>query len=268
MTNRVTKHDSVISSEQRQKISDRYKRITKAINKEFWNSESETRNSFYVGSYGRGTAINTSDIDILVSLPSHLFDSYNNLSGNVQSRLLQAVRSAIKQSYPTSDIRADGQIVKINFCDGILFEILPAFQNIDGTYIYPDSNLGGNWLSTNPKAEQDEMRKKNKSSNGLLVATCQHLRDIRDNNFKSYHLSGIVIDSFVYEAIGNWRFASTSKGSSNEGTYEKNLLEHFNKKALWWRLDFESLKAPGSGDDIDTKKSIECLEKVLKYIAE
>ena len=36
MTNRVTKHDSVISSEQRQKISNRYKRITKAINKEFW----------------------------------------------------------------------------------------------------------------------------------------------------------------------------------------------------------------------------------------
>ena len=67
-------------------------------------------------SYGRGTAINTSDIDILVSLPSHLFDSYNNLSGNVQSRLLQAVRSAIKQSYPTSDIRADGQIVKIPTC--------------------------------------------------------------------------------------------------------------------------------------------------------
>lgn len=268
MTNRVRKHDSVISREQKQKISDRYKRITKALNKEFWNSESETRNSFYVGSYGRGTAINTSDIDILVSLPSSLFDSFNNRSGNGQSRLLQAVRSAIKRSYSKSDIRADGQVVKINFCDGILFEILPAFQKNDGTYIYPDSNLGGNWLSTNPKAEQDEMRKKNKSSNGLLVATCQHLRDIRDNNFKSYHLSGIVIDSFVYEAIDNWRFASTSKGSSNEGTYEKNLLEQFNKKAFWWRLNLESLKAPGSGDNIDTEKSIECLEKVLKYIAE
>ena len=139
--NRVRKYDSVIPLEQRQRISNRYKRITRAINNEFWNLESETKNSFYVGSYGRGTAINTSDIDILVSLPSSLFDSYNNLSGNGQSRLLQTVRSAIKQTYPQSDIRADGQIVKINFSDGILFEILPAFQNYNGTYTVSYTHL-------------------------------------------------------------------------------------------------------------------------------
>ena len=37
----------------------RYKEITKAVNRTFWNSESETDHSRYVGSYGRGTAINT-----------------------------------------------------------------------------------------------------------------------------------------------------------------------------------------------------------------
>ncbi|MBY5021638.1 hypothetical protein K6V64_06820 [Streptococcus suis] len=52
--NRVRKYDSVIPLEQRQRISNRYKRITRAINNEFWNLESETKNSFYVGSYGRG----------------------------------------------------------------------------------------------------------------------------------------------------------------------------------------------------------------------
>ena len=58
-----------ISQEQRDTISLRYKRITKAINSEFWNSDSETAHSRYVGSYGRGTAIDTSDIDILVEWP-------------------------------------------------------------------------------------------------------------------------------------------------------------------------------------------------------
>ncbi|MEE0237096.1 MAG: nucleotidyltransferase, partial [Bacteroidales bacterium] len=43
-----------ISKEQRSLISLRYKRITKAINTEFWDSSSETDHSFYVGSYGRG----------------------------------------------------------------------------------------------------------------------------------------------------------------------------------------------------------------------
>ena len=124
---RVKKYDNVVSKKIREVISSRYKRITKAINREFWNSESETNNSIFVGSYGRNTAISTSDIDILVMLPEKEFDKYNNLNGNGQSRLLQAVRNAIKVVYPNSDIRADGQIVKVNFSDGIQFEVLPAF---------------------------------------------------------------------------------------------------------------------------------------------
>ncbi len=42
-------------------ISKRYKRITKAVSGEFWNSSSETSHSLYVGSYGRKAAINTND---------------------------------------------------------------------------------------------------------------------------------------------------------------------------------------------------------------
>lgn len=38
---------------------------------------------------------------------------------NSQSRLLQAVRNAILNAYPRSDVRADGQVVKIAFLDGI-----------------------------------------------------------------------------------------------------------------------------------------------------
>ena len=57
-------------------------------------------------------------------------------------------------------------------------------------------------IGNNPKAEQEAMAQKNRYSNGLLYDTCRHLRFIRDNYFSSYHLSGIVIDSFVYNAIG------------------------------------------------------------------
>ena len=41
------------------------------------------------------------------------------------------MKNAIANSYPRSDIRADGQVVKISFSDGMKFEILPAFQNKD-----------------------------------------------------------------------------------------------------------------------------------------
>lgn len=262
MSNRVQKHGEKIPQNFRSLISLRYHTVTKAINNEFWSSTSDTLHSLYVGSYGRNTAIDTSDIDILVELPSNLFDRYNNLSGNSQSRLLQAVRNAILNAYPRSDVRADGQVVKIAFSDGMDFEIVPAFISWDGSYKYPDTNTGGSWRSTNPKAEQDAMAQKNKSSNGLLYDTCKHIRYIRDNSFSSYHLSGIVIDSFVYEAIGNWRWLNSGESSSQpSGTYEQVLLDYYNQHGICWGL---SIYAPGSNDTVSTSSSYECLGKVLR----
>lgn len=141
MSNRVQKHGERIVYDIRKLVSLRYHTVTKAVNNEFWNSISDTLHSLYVGSYGRNTAIDTSDVDILVELPDSLFDRYNNLSGNSQSRLLQAVRNAILNAYPKSDIRADGQVVKISFSDGMYFEIVPAFKSWVGCYKYPDSIL-------------------------------------------------------------------------------------------------------------------------------
>lgn len=192
----VVKHGEIINAEQRSAISYRYKRITKAINREFWGIESETAHSFYVGSYGRGTAIDTSDIDILMELPKNVYNQYDAHRGNGQSRLLQAVKDAVLDTFSRSDVRGDGQVVVVRFSDGIKFEILPAFKHYDylgnwtGTYDYPDSNMGGRWLSTNPKAEQDAMTQKNAESNGLLFDTCRHMRQIRDTHFSSYHLPG------------------------------------------------------------------------------
>ena len=263
----VCKHGEVIEKEVRSTISTRYRSVTKAINREFWDITSDTQHSFYVGSYGRGTAIDTSDLDILVELPEREYGRYDVIKCNGQSRLLQAVRNAILTTYPRSDIRADGQVVKINFSDGIQFEILPAFRNWDETYKYPDTNMGGNWRSTNPKAEQDAMKKKNSSSDGLLYDTCKHIRRIRDEHFKSYHLSGIVIDSFVYAAMGNWRWLSDGESSTSEwGDYERTLLDYLNQHSgQFFPL---CLTAPGSGQSIDTSDSMICLRKVLQYMAE
>lgn len=260
MGNRVEKYGERISLEIRQRIALRYHTVTKAINMEFWNSSSDVLHSIYVGSYGRNTAISTSDIDILVELPSEQFDRFNNLSGNGQSRLLQAVKSAILNAYPRSDVRADGQVVKVSFSDGMYFEIVPAFMSWDGSYKYPDSNLGGNWKSTNPKAEQEAMAQKNKNSYGLLYDTCRHIRFVRDNYFSSYHLSGIVIDSFVYAAIGNWQWTQPGGTSAETGTYETVLLDYYNRSVIRWGLE---ITAPGSNDVVSTASSYECLGKIL-----
>lgn len=270
MSMHISKHDGIIDRPTRESISRRYKVVTRAVNSEFNGSNSDTANSLYVGSYGRGTAINTSDVDIMVILPKSEYERYNTYGDNGQSRLLQSVKRAIQSSYPRSDVSADGQVIKINFSDGMKFEILPAFEENDiwnnrVTYKYPDTNMGGNWRSTNPRAEQEAMRKKNIETNHLLTDTCRHLRYVRDNYFGSYHLSGIVIDSFVYTAMGSWKWVSTSESTSAPGSYESILLDYWEHTLAYYP---SPLTAPGSNDQVSTEKSCECLGKVLHRICD
>jgi hypothetical protein len=136
------------------------------------------------------------------------------------------------------------------------FEVLPAFLSV-GSYTYPDSNMGGNWKSTNPKAEQREMVSKNLTSNGLLFDTCKHFRIVRDSQYSSYKLSGIVIDSFVYWGMGAWKWTDSGGGSA-PGEYERKLKEY-----LHW-----GLRAPGSNQSIDVAPHLEGLRKVVSYIAD
>jgi len=109
-------------------ISTRYKAITRRLNTDFWTTTSDSAHSLYAGSYGRNTAISGfSDLDMVFELPSALYYQYDEHSGNGQSALLQSVRSSMQKTYPTSDVGADGQVVVVNFQDGISFEVVPVF---------------------------------------------------------------------------------------------------------------------------------------------
>ncbi len=260
----VQKHGEIIPKDIREKISFRYHKVTKSINKEFWMINSDELHSFYVGSYGRGTAIKSSDLDILVQLPESEYYRYDSHKGNGQSRLLQAVKNAILIAYPNSNISADGQIVKIDFSDGINFEILPAFQN-NNVFTYPDTNKGGRWRSTNPKAEQKAMFDLNKLSNNLLFDTCKHIRKIRDTKFSNGYLSGIVIDSFVFASIGNWHWCTEGELSTHPiGSYEKYL---YKQAEVIDRAFYDVLFAPGSKLQVSYSDSIHTLKEVLNYMA-
>lgn len=271
MGSKVCKGEHIIDNSIRTTISNRYRRITKSINRTFWNSDSETAHSFYVGSYGRGTAIDTSDLDVLFEMPDEEYDHFTSVYSNGQSRLLQAVKNAILDTYPNTKIKGDGQVVVIRFSDGMKFEILPAFRNNtiwgwDGTYKYPDTHMGGNWMTTNPKAEQEAIKEKNNTSNGLLYETCKHIRYVRDNYYSTYHLSGVIIDTFCYDAIKGWHFLREGEESSGSGeTYEQALLKYYNEISLNGYI-VPRLVAPGSGMLVDCNKGWEILGKVLNFM--
>ncbi|EOU2112672.1 SMODS domain-containing nucleotidyltransferase [Clostridium perfringens] len=190
------------------KISDirnRYHQITKRINIDYWTTSSDTNHSLYVGSYGRGTEIFTSDIDMVVELPYATYKKFNERSGNGQSDLLQEVKNVLKKTYSCSDLKGDGQIISIKFSDGINFEILPCFINNDGkSYTHADSNNGGAWRITNPRAEIDEINSLNKSTNKNLKRLCRMARAWKDNC--NVPISGILIDTLAYKFLKTWEY--------------------------------------------------------------
>lgn len=200
---------SKIQVNNEESISRRYKAITRRLNKDFWDTESETSHSFYTGSYGRNTAIHSiSDIDMIFQLPYAEYERYKDYVGNGQSALLQAVRSSIKKTYSVTNIGADGQVILIPFDDGITFELVPAFVNKDGSYTYPDSNDGGHWRITDPKPEIEAIRKRNGECNYNLVPLCRMMRAWKSQ--WSVPIKGLLIDTLAYQFIDTWQYKDKS----------------------------------------------------------
>jgi predicted nucleotidyltransferase len=186
-------------------VRERYQQITKRINLDYWGSDSKIKNSLYVGSYGRDTDIHTSDIDILVILPNSVFYRFNRYTAGGQSALLQDVKEVIKKTYSTTYIRADGQVIVLRFTDGITFEIVPCFLNNDYlTFRYPDTNNGGSWKVTNPRAEIKAINDGNKLYNKNLKRLCRMLRAWKEKN--DVNIGGLLIDTLAYNFLSQWEY--------------------------------------------------------------
>ena len=188
-------------------VSYRYKRITKQLNKDFWSWDSDTQNSLYVGSYGRDTDIHISDIDMLFQLPYLVYERHNNYQGNGQSALLQSVKKSIEKTYRSS-IKGDGQVVKIDFTDGIYFELVPCLLNKDGSFTYPDANDGGMWKTTNPKPEIEAIRTINQQCNSNLKRLCRMARSWKDA--WDVPIGGLLIDTLAHNFLKGWEHRDKS----------------------------------------------------------
>ncbi len=191
------------------KISNRYHSITKRINTDYWETSSDSAHSLYVGSYGRDTEIFTSDIDMLVQLPYSTYEKFNAYTSNGQSALLQEVKKVIEKTYSVTNLKADGQIISVPFSDGINFEVLPAFINKDGnSYTFANSNNGGSWKVTNPRAEIAEIQSMNNQCNSNLKRLCKMSRAWRNKN--DVDISGILLDILSYNFISTWEYRDKS----------------------------------------------------------
>lgn len=242
-------------------ISRRYKRITKQLNKDFWNTESETAHSLYVGSYGRDTAANgVSDLDVAFTLPNSVYHKYDAYAGNGQSALLQEVRKSVERTYANSYVGGDGQVVALNFTDGIRFELLPVFVNNAETFTFADSNGGGSWKTCDPRAEMNAFSARNTATaNGNLKAIGRMARIWRDKH--DVPMSGMLIDTLAFQFIADWQYRDKSYLYHDYLVRDFLLyLSNIDTSQMYWR-------APGSGSHVWKKGNFQTKAKASHDVA-
>jgi hypothetical protein len=163
----------------------------------------------YVGSYGRNTANGrVSDIDMVFEMPWSIYNKYNEYKVNGQSALLQAVKNSIVKTYPSTELKGDGQIVLVRFSDNMKIEVLPVFKNTDGSYKYADSNNGGSWKTTNPVPEIEAISTGDSLTNNNLRPLCRMFRAWK--YYCDVPIKGLLIDTLAYRFLTNWAFRDKS----------------------------------------------------------
>ena len=180
-------------------ISSRYREITKRLNKDFWDLDSEETHCLQVGSYGRHTAIHgVSDLDMVFELPLADLARYQKVEGNGPSQMLQEVRKSLLERYPRTEISGDGQVVVVRFAQGHeKIEVLPAFYNSENqSYTYGNTHGGGKWPECKPRQEIAAFDELNRTSNGNLKRVCKMLRAWRNRH--GAPMNGMLIDTLVY----------------------------------------------------------------------
>lgn len=226
-----------------EQISDRYQGITGYLNKKYRETEAKTANCLQVGSYGRKTAIKgISDLDMIYIMPKSEWDRFKD---GRQSALLQEVKNSLKKKYSTTDIKADGQVVVVTF-KNFTVEVLPCFEQDDGSFKYPDTHSGGSWKITKPRLEIDEISKKDSEKNQNLRRLCRMIRAWKNKH--GVALGGLLIDTLVYKFIN-----STDSYDDKSYFYYDSLSRDFFKFIS--ELEKQSYYlAPGSNQKVYVKK--------------
>lgn len=128
--------------------------VVSCLNRAYYNTNAETENSFFIGSWGKDTAIRPPrDVDVYFVLPVTVYHRFQGHVWNRQSALLQEVKNSLAVTFPNTDMSGDGQVVVVNF-SSYSVEVVPAFHlTTEGHYWICDTHNGGSYKETMPWVE-------------------------------------------------------------------------------------------------------------------
>ncbi len=182
-----------------------------------------------IGSYGKSTAVRPRrDVDVRFLMPSDQFSRYDSHIGNGQSQLLQDIKEILKQRYPATDIRGDGQVVVVPFTSGHTIELLPAWKLTNGKYRIPNTHGGGSWKTVDHTAELANVADSDTRSNGNTRALIKMMKTWQA--VCSVPIKSLVIELRAVNFLKNWEYYDKSATYHDwmVRDYLGELLRHVN----------------------------------------
>ena len=205
--------------------SGKHERVRRVLNRRYYDLESGTLNSSVAGSYGKDTEIRPpSDVDILFELPDGVYYRFLGRSGNIQSQLLQEVKGVLVAAFPTTHIRADGQIVSVPFSTYAV-EVLPAFRTSDGKYRHADANSGGSWRTTDPREEMAALRRSNAATGGKTIHLIKLAKAWKAN--RNVKIKSLVLELAAVQFLAQWGSNRLSDGSLSSYAFYDWMMRDF-----------------------------------------
>ncbi|ATF16991.1 hypothetical protein PhaeoP128_00323 [Phaeobacter gallaeciensis] len=189
--------------------SDRRKSVIKALNAHYWNSTSETEHSKFVGSRGKFTSIGPPrDVDVLFWLPPSVYDRFQARTGNIQSQLLQEVKTVLQKKFYSTAVKGDGPVVKIPFTT-FNVELIPAFKLDTGNYWVCFTNDGGSYKTAAYDAEKDAISQSNDSCGGKTRELVRMMKKWQEHC--SVPIKSFWIELVAIEFLQTWEHRDKGK---------------------------------------------------------
>lgn len=185
----------------------KYDGVCTKLHTSYYCTEYDGKTKLLFGSYKTKTNVRpiteNQDVDVLFKIPKATYDKFQAYVNNGPCALLQEVKGILEKKYPETDIKAFGKIVKVSFKGNLHnVEVLPAYEEEDGTFTIPNSENGGSWDKFNPREQIALFQSSNCATNGLTVELARMVKTWVANNltcnYKSYKLLGDVMQCLKY----------------------------------------------------------------------
>lgn len=206
-------HDRLkLTPKQRKDVKKKYDGVSKSLYGEFYEGEYDSRTRLIIGSHGKKTETRhpVGDVDLIFKISKADLDRYQAYESNGPSALLQRARTQLKKTYPnTTEIKSWGKVVLVPFGDGQHdVEVLPCYENEDGTFTVPNSEDDGSWDAFDPREEMRNIAESQKLT-GLTRRMIKMLKSWRRKSnveIKSYQIEFFCVSflSTEYDASKSW----------------------------------------------------------------